>query len=232
MAFTGFPKETFTFLSSLGDNNSKEWFEAHRGDYEAYYVAPAKDFVEAIGPKLRAISKTVNFEPKINGSIFRINRDVRFSKDKRPYKTDLDLWFWEGNKRGWDMPGFFLRLTPKMIYAGAGMHQFLPDRLAAYRKAVLDNRASAALETIIANLGKLQLGEPIRKSVPRGFDAKHPRASLLLHEGLHALLETPLPKTVHRAEFVGTCLDAFREAAPIAKWLMTHVVAKSSGGPP
>jgi uncharacterized protein (TIGR02453 family) len=224
MAFAGFPAETFKFLSGLARNNSKDWFEAHRDDYEAYYVAPAKEFVEAIGPKLRSISKTVNFEPKINGSIFRTNRDVRFSKDKRPYKTDLDLWFWEGDKRGWDKPGFFLRLTPTTMYAGAGMHHFsTPELLAAYRKAVLDNKSGAALEKIIAGLGKLRLGEPTRKTVPRGFDAAHPRAHLLLHEGLHALLEAPLPKSVHRADFVDTCLDAFRQGAPISKWLMTHV---------
>ena len=115
MSFTGFPPETFAFLAGLEKNNSKEWFEAHRGDYEAYHVGPAKLFVAAIGPRLKAISKTVNAEPRVNGSIFRINRDVRFSKDKRPYKTTLDLWFWEGDKRGWDSPGFFLRLMPKAM---------------------------------------------------------------------------------------------------------------------
>jgi uncharacterized protein (TIGR02453 family) len=224
MSFTGFPVATFEFLEGLARNNSKDWFDAHRADYEACYVAPAKAFVDAIGPKLRALSKTVKFEPKINGSIFRINRDVRFSKDKRPYKTDLDLWFWEGEKRGWDAPGFFLRLTPKTMYAGAGMHHFsTPDLLAAYRNAVVDDKAGAALAKIVAGLGELRLGEATRKTVPRGFDAAHPRASLLLHDGLHALLEQPLPRSVHSVAFVDTCLDVFRRAAPVSRWLTEHV---------
>ena len=99
MPFTGFPPETFAFLTGLIQNNTKQWFDDHRSDYDQYWVEPAKDFVAGIGPKLRAFAPNVNFEPKINGSIFRINRDVRFSNNKRPYKTTLDLWFWEGEKR-------------------------------------------------------------------------------------------------------------------------------------
>ncbi len=116
MPFTGFPKETFAFLSGLERNNTKAWFEGHRGDYEQFHLAPARAFVEAMAPGLKKISKTLNAEPKVNGSIFRINRDVRFSKDKRPYKTTLDLWFWEGEKRGWEAPGMFLRLTPTHVH--------------------------------------------------------------------------------------------------------------------
>ncbi len=224
MTFTGFPRATFEFLEGLSAHNNKQWFEAHRSDYEAYYVAPAKLFVEAIGPKLRRISKTVNFEAKINGSIFRINRDVRFGKDKTPYKTHLDFWFWEGDKRGWESPGFFLRLTPAEMIAGAGMHGFSPAQLAAYRAALVDPKAGAALDKVLAGIGKLPVGGAKRKTVPRGFDAKHPRAHLLLHEGLHAFHERPLPKTVHSAAFVEDCLADFRAAAAISKWLMAHVV--------
>ena len=73
---------------------------------------PALAFVAAIGPRLQKISPSVAFEPKINGSLFRINRDVRFAKDKRPYKNHIDMWFWHGDKRGWASPGFFFRLAP------------------------------------------------------------------------------------------------------------------------
>lgn len=110
--FEGFPPETFVFLKGLAKNNTKAWFDEHRDDHEQFHLAPAKAFVEAIGPGLKKISKAINAEPQVNGSIFRINRDVRFSKDKRPYKTTLDLWFWEGEKRGWEAPGFYLRLKP------------------------------------------------------------------------------------------------------------------------
>jgi uncharacterized protein (TIGR02453 family) len=98
--FGGFPKGTAKFLRGLSKNNEKAWFEAHRGDYQTGYVEPALAFVEAIGPRLQKISPSISFEPKINGSLFRINRDVRFAKDKRPYKDHIDLWFWHGDKRG------------------------------------------------------------------------------------------------------------------------------------
>ena len=127
-SFSAFPDETLQFLNGLAHNNTKEWFEANRALYEAGYVAPARAFVEALGPRLKQISPAVKYEPKINGSIARINRDVRFSRDKSPYKTHLDLWFWHGEKRGWDRPGFFMRITPNRLFLGSGMHQF-EDRM-------------------------------------------------------------------------------------------------------
>jgi len=105
IAFAGFPDGTFRFLRGIAKDNSKDWFEAHRTDYEQSYVEPAKALVAELGPKLQKISPGVKIEPKVNGSLFRINRDVRFSKDKSPYKTHLDLWFWEAEHRGWDSPG-------------------------------------------------------------------------------------------------------------------------------
>src|SRR3954447_12759897 len=89
MTFNGFPKETFAFLEGIAAHNEKAWFEDHRDLYEAGYVAPARAFVETLGPKLKKVSPTVQFEPKVNGSLSRINRDIRFSKDKRPYKDHL-----------------------------------------------------------------------------------------------------------------------------------------------
>ena len=76
--FSSFPQATLDFLRGIATDNSREWFEAHRGDYEASYVEPARRFVETVGPRLKEISPGVRFEPKINGSISRINRDVRF----------------------------------------------------------------------------------------------------------------------------------------------------------
>lgn len=82
--FAGFGKETLRFLRELGRNNERAWFEAHRDDYEAHYLAPAISLVEALGERLVKIAPAVCVEPRVNGSIFRINRDVRFSKDKTP----------------------------------------------------------------------------------------------------------------------------------------------------
>jgi uncharacterized protein (TIGR02453 family) len=100
MAFEGFGKETFQFLAELGQNNERSWFEANRKRYEAYYLQPALAFIEELGPMLAsALPGGLRFEPRVNGSLFRVNRDVRFSKDKRPYKDHIDMWFWRATAR-------------------------------------------------------------------------------------------------------------------------------------
>ena len=116
--FTGFPNATFSFLEGIAAHNEKPWFDANRDLYEAGYVAPAKAFVAVLGPQLRTISKAVQFEPKLNGSLGRINRDIRFSKDKRPYKDHLDVWFWHGDKKSWSAPGFWFSLGPLQVRLG------------------------------------------------------------------------------------------------------------------
>jgi len=224
--FPGFPKETAKFLRDLTKHNEKAWFDAHRGEYQAHYVAPALGFVAAIGPKLQKIAPGVAFEPRINGSLFRINRDVRFSKDKRPYKNHVDMWFWHGDKRGWNSPGFFFRLLPDRLILGAGMHRFEKDQLDAFRNSVVDARAGKAMEKAIADIrsaGPYEIGGATRKTVPRGFDADHPRAQYLLHEGLYAGFETGDTKVAETAGFVDFCTGHLKAMWPISKWLLRSV---------
>jgi uncharacterized protein (TIGR02453 family) len=94
-----FPPDTLGFLRDVRRHNERTWFEANRSRYEAGYIEPAKAFVAAVAPALEAIVPGIKAEPRVLGSIFRINRDTRFSKDKRPYKDHLDFWFWEGDRK-------------------------------------------------------------------------------------------------------------------------------------
>jgi uncharacterized protein (TIGR02453 family) len=224
--FSGFPKETVRFLRELTTYNDKAWFDAHRSDYEAAYVAPALAFVAAIGPKLRKISPAVAFEAKVNGSLFRINRDVRFAKDKTPYRNHIDLWFWHGGHRGREMPGFFFRLFADRLILGAGMHKFEKAQLDAYRAAVVDARSGKALDTAVGAVrgaGPYAIGGAARKTVPKGFDADHERAGLLLHEGLWAERDAKAGRELHDAGFVDLCLGHFRAMWPVGRWLLDHV---------
>ena len=95
--FGGFPPETISFLRELRDHNRKDWFDAHRADYEAFWVAPARAFVVAAGEVLAELAPEVRAEPKVLGSIFRINRDARFARDRGPYKDHIDFWFWRAS---------------------------------------------------------------------------------------------------------------------------------------
>jgi uncharacterized protein (TIGR02453 family) len=225
MTAPAFPKETLVFLKGIRGHNDKTWFEAHRDLYEAGYVAPARAFVEAIGPRLRRVAPGVKFEPKINGSISRINRDIRFSKDKRPYKDHIDLWFWHGEKKGWDAPGFYLRIAPEAVYLGTGMHSFMPEHLETFRQSVIHPRSGKALLAAIAAVdkkGTYEIGGKTRKLMPRGFEIGPDRAEFLLHEGLYAGTELPADAAT-RPDFMEVCVRHFSNAWPIGRWLLEEV---------
>lgn len=222
---TGFPPETFAFVTGLSEHNEKAWFEANRPLYEAGYVEAGKAFVAEIGPKLRSISPTVQFEAKINGSVARINRDIRFSKDKRPYKDHLDLWFWHGDRRSWQQPGFWFSLTPKGVYCGSGLYIFEGERLDAYRQSVIHPRSGKALAAMAADLaGKgYTIEGKTRKRLPAGFDKDTDRAEFLLHDGLFATAEMPLADAA-KPNFSKTVLKHFAATWPVNKWLLDEVV--------
>src|SRR5258705_10366322 len=115
MAFSGIPKGTIKFLSELSRNNEKAWFDEHREQYEEFFLAPAVAFVEALAGPVKKLDPKLEAQARVNGSIMRINRDVRFSKDKAPDKDHLDLFFWSGPKKSWDSSGFFFRLRPTQL---------------------------------------------------------------------------------------------------------------------
>src|SRR5437764_10108719 len=97
MSFGGFPRGLLAFLRELREHNQREWFQAHYDEYQACLVVPARAFVQAIAePIKRDLGEDVHADPRIGGSILRLSRDVRFAKDKTPYRTNLDLWFWQG----------------------------------------------------------------------------------------------------------------------------------------
>ena len=220
-AFNGFPPQTFTFLSDLARNNSREWFAEHRADYQSYYVEPALGFIETLGPRLREFASGTKFEPRVNGSLMRIYRDLRFSADKTPYKTDLDLWFWQGDAKGFDAPGFFLRMDPHRLILGTGMHHFPKNVLEAYRQAVVDPTKGAELSGVLTNMTRAgyNIGGATRKTVPRGFDSKHERAGLLLHEALFAGYEGPVPPEAVTPGFIDVCASHFKALWPLSRWM-------------
>ena len=223
--FTGFPNATFSFLEGIAAHNEKPWFDANRDLYEAGYVAPAKAFVAVLGPQLRTISKAVQFEPKLNGSLGRINRDIRFSKDKRPYKDHLDVWFWHGDKKSWSAPGFWFSLGPLQVRLGVGLYGFEKEALDSFRQSVIHPRSGRALLAAVATVsaaGPYEMGGKTRKLMPRGFSTDADRAEYLLYEGLHT--STSLPAAAaQRDDFVAVCRDHYARMWPIAKWLLEEV---------
>ena len=222
--FTGFPPETMKFLGSLAKNNSKDWFDAHRDDYDDYWVDPAKAFVVAAGEVLQDIAP-VEAQPKVNGSIFRVNRDVRFSNDKRPYKDHLDFWFWEGERKT-AVSGFFLRVTADGVGIGVGAHGFEKDRLAAYRKAVIGHESGKALQSAVTKIEKAKFevkGENY-KTLPRGFDSANEfTARMLRYNALWVGEDEPAPKSITSKRFVSWAMTRWSKMEPLHRWLVDTV---------
>lgn len=222
MAFTGFSKDTIAFLRELEKNNTKVFFDANKERFEKVWLSPAKELVLAVGPRLQRLAPSIEFEPRVGGSLMRMNRDVRFSKDKSPYKTHLDLFFWEGESKGWELPGFFFRLTSKQLMCGAGIHMLEKEALGSFRAAVADDASGGSLAKIVAKLRKTEsvvVGEEAYKKVPKGFDPAHPRAELLRFGSLWAAVETPVPAELTSPAFAELVVSRFKTVSPLRAWL-------------
>lgn len=220
--FDGFSTASSKFLKDLTKNNDTAWFKKNKPRYEEHYLEPAKAFVEAMGPRLLKISDDINAEPKVNGSIFRINRDIRFSKDKTPYKNHLDLWFWSGPDRKSGFSGFFFRMYADRLILGAGVHGFDKPVLANYRDAVDDDKTGGALVKLAKKMEKAgyeMTGETYKK-VPRGYDPDHARAKWLKHSSLAVHFETKLPAEARSKKFLTFVSAHFKRMAPVHEWLL------------
>ena len=218
--FSGFDQRGFDFLQGLEADNNKAYFDAHRPDFDEGLMAPARAFVVAVGDRLhRDYSAGILAEPKVNRAIRRMPRDTRFSNDKTPYKTHLDLWFQHGQGR---THGFFFRLFHDRVCIGGGTHGFDKPTLAAYREAVADPTTGAALEAALAEVraaGDYEIGQPHYKRVPRGYDADDPRAELLKYNAVWGMAEVPIPPEARGPDFVDFVHGVFMDCAPIVRWI-------------
>jgi uncharacterized protein (TIGR02453 family) len=225
-AFGGFPPETIRFLRELQANNRKDWFDTHRDDYEAYWVAPAKAFVVAAGQQLAELAAGIRAEPRVLGSILRVNRDTRFSRDPSPYKDHLDFWFWEGERRQ-AVSGFFARLTPEALGVAAGCHGLDPEQLARFRQAVADPTSGADLAGIVQRLeaASYQLGGATLKRSPKGFADGGPAGRFLLHKAMFVHHDEPADERIQTDAVLATCMRHWRALEPLHRWLTANVQA-------
>ena len=220
--FTGFPKELIKFYQNLAKNNSKQWFEKHRNEYEEFVLDPARDFVVEMGNRLRKIAPGINAIPKINQSMFKINRDVRFSKDKSPYKTNMGIWFWEGRGKRMECSGFYFHFEEQRLLLGTGFYMFDKNRLTLFRDAVVDKKRGSELVKAVKKVtGKgYTVGGKHYKRIPSGYDVDHPNAEFLLYNGLHAMVEDKIPEAFYSKALVDYAFSHYQNMLPLHRWLM------------
>ena len=166
-----FSPEFFKFLRGLARNNNRVWFQKNKQRYERYVLAPSLRFIKDAGAELRAVSPYLVADPRpFGGSLFRIYRDMRFSKDRSPYKTNVAMEFWHrrGGKKSYT--GLYLHLAPEDSFAGAGIWHPDPPTLNRVRRAIV-SRPEAWKQVKESGL-KIE-GESLKRP-PAGFDASHP----------------------------------------------------------
>jgi len=223
--FTGFPQQGSKFLADLAENNDRDWFNENKQVYLDSIVAPAVAFTETLGDRLQFISAHLQYDTRTNGqgSLMRIYRDVRFSKDKSPYKTWVGIRFWEGAGKKTECPGFFLWIESAAAGFYTGMYGFPKLLLKAYREAVEDDELGAELESAIAAVrasGAYEIGGEHYKKVPRGFDPDHPRADLLKYNAIYASSPRIDLAKLGSPALVDICMDHSENTAPLHRWLV------------
>jgi uncharacterized protein (TIGR02453 family) len=205
MAFSGWPEEALDFYDGLAADNTKTYWTANKAVYTDKILAPMTELAEELAGEFG--------EPKI----FRPYRDIRFSKDKTPYKTHIGVVI--GGS-------CYVQLSVEGLGAGAGMWEMNPEQLARYREAVASDLFGPEIERIAAGLeqdGITVHGHGVLKSAPRGYPADHPRIALLRYKGLTAWQEWPAGAWLESAQAKARVITFFRTTMPLRTWLHDHV---------
>ena len=182
-----FPADVKHYFSRLKKNNNKLWFEKHRTEYQEKVLEPAMEFVALAGTQIQKFAPKIIADPRVNKSLFRIYRDVRFSKDKTPYKTHLAIFFWEGSAPKLENPGFYMHIDDVEILIGSGLHYFPKNILSAFRETIQNKSTNKKLQLILEDIKKkgFEVGREYYKRMPPGYDSNLKNAYLLLYNGLH-----------------------------------------------
>ena len=217
-----FTKDTIKYFSRLKRNNNRKWYDAHREELEQNVMEPARIFIMHMGDCLRQIAPDIQAIPQIDKSIFRLHRDVRFSKNKAPYKTNLGIFLWEGPAKKMECSGFYLGIEPKLFFVGLGMYMFTPDQIKKFRETVYDTANAEELNKIIKNLKKkgYKINNTHFKKVPRGFEKEYKYADLLKYNGLYAFYESDTLEELFETDQIKFLYKKFKDMLPLHKWLL------------
>lgn len=217
-----FTPELFEFLADLQANNNREWFADHKGRYEQHVKEPLLGFIEDFRPHLHSISKHFVADSRANGgSMFRIYRDVRFSKDKTPYKTQAAVHFRHEAAKSAYAPGFYLHLEPDEVFVGVGIWRPDTATVGAIRNRIAtDPQSWEAIVRAPRFAEEFELSGESLKRPPRGFDPDHPLVEDLKRKD-HVATMPLLEQEVTAAGFLEKFADACRKASPYAEFLTT-----------
>ena len=215
-----FSPATFKYLEKLDANNNRIWFESHRQEYENAVRTPALDFIAAMADDLHALSPHFLALPrKVGGSLMRVHRDVRFGKDKRPYKTNIGIQFRHTQGKDVHAPGFYLHLEPKECFLGVGIWHPDAPALAFIRTAIVENSAAWIKTSRDKRFSRMyELAGDSLANAPRGYAKDHPLLQDLKRKDFIAVAEFS-SNLATNARFQTEVVKSFRIALPYMRFL-------------
>ena len=204
MAFKGWPVEAVEFFEGLEADNTKSYWVEHKSIYERCVRGPMDELLAELAGEFG------------DGRVFRPFRDVRFSKDKAPYKLNCAAV----------LPGGYISFSAEGLFAGGGLYMPAPDQLQRFRAAVADSKPGPELETIVAALRRdgYEIGaHEILKTAPKGYPKDHPRIELLKQKGIVASNSWPVGSWLGTKKAKDRVAETLVAARPLMAWLDKHV---------
>lgn len=207
--FTGFPREAIDFWNDLEKNNHRDWFQAHKDIYERACRQPMQALLSELQPR---------YGP---GRMSRINRDMRFARDRAPYKTYLAA----------GVGGRYLALSKLGLWVGAGMYKPEPAALARFRTAVADNASGSALAKLVSSLRRKGYDVDTHEtltSAPKGYPLDHPRIDLLRMKDIFAGKQFPPAAWLSTDKALDRITQVIDDTEPLVKWLHRQVGSRTA----
>jgi uncharacterized protein (TIGR02453 family) len=210
MAFEGFSEAALDFYDDLEVDNTKSFWQAHKAVYDEAVAAPMKALIAALADEFGA------------AKVFRPYRDVRFAKDKSPYKTHQGAYVATGPSTG-----YYVQISAAGVFVGAGFYEASSARLGLIREAMADEAYGTQLLEILTGLESdgWKVGGETLKTAPRGYDTDHPRIELLRHKSLTIGREYGFDPVIHSPALVDRVRDDWRRTTPFLDWIEAHGTA-------
>ena len=220
MANRYFTRDTFNFLSALASNNRREWFDEHKPDYEATVRMPALNFISDIATDLALISPHFLALPrKVGGALMRVNRDIRFGNDKRPYKTNIGIQFRHEVGKDVHAPGFYLHIEPNDCFVAVGLWRPDASALGKIRDAIVDQGEAwlTARDDKTFNQ-KFSLAGAALTNAPRGYAKDHPLLPDIKRKDFIAIAQLRDTAVISK-NFYPEVVEHYAQAAPFMRYL-------------
>jgi uncharacterized protein (TIGR02453 family) len=219
--FDGFADTSGRFFGALAKNQRREWFAAHRDEYERGWQAPMHALLAETRARLEPLFR---HEPLAAPKVFRIHRDVRFSKDKSPYKTHIGGYVAiDGTGQGPSAAAaLYFHVGAEEVFVAAGQYMMDGTQLARFREAVVDDRRGTALEQLLRKVTRAGFGvgsHDVLQRVPRGLDPDHPRADLLKRKGLIVTFPALPRRLLVSRKLVDWVATHAKRTIPVVEWL-------------